>query len=1206
MTTISFRRFAGVACPLFFASVIASQLLGDVILPNLPPGTKYEIAFVTLGTDNGTSSDIAHYNNFVTTEARRDPVLWGLGASWTAIASTLTVSASANAPNNGTIPVYNTAGQLVANSLSPLYGSTLYNPIDYTQFGASPPINGFGDTCVWTGTNDYGAAIPSYELGTGNTTIGLASNTSQAWINDGSAIAPYNSFPLYALSAPITSPSVWAAAVSGNWTSAGNWSGVVPNAVGAGAVINAPTTAAVTITLGAPQTLGTLLLGNSGTAGVGYTLNGTGSNALTLNNSGNGATIVVTGGTHAVNAPLVLNDNLIVISSGSLTLGGVIANGSDGPMGITLSGGLLVLGGGNTYSGNTALSSGTLTLAHPLAVQNSTLNVTNSGTLSFAGGNTSPTLGGLTGAGNIALATAAMEPVTLSVGNNGQSTTYDGILTGPGGLTKSGTGTLTFAVNQVYSGPTVITAGTLRLSGNPVLAGFGGSGTGWQVNSSGISSTPITNNVLTLTDNNYNEAQSAFYNTPTPVNASFTANFVYQASGYLAGDGVTFVLQNDSRGLAALGGNGGYFGYATGNGVTGIAPSVAINVDLDDNQTAFDSNGSLSPATSIGNVNLRTGDPIRVSINYNALTQVMAWTLTDTTAGTSFSTSQTGVNLQSLLGGSVALVGFAGGDSGFASTQTISNFSLTHSSTGSGNNILPVTTALSIAGGGTLDLSGGSQQVASLSDQTPGSGGSSIINSGTAASLLTLSPSGSTTFSGTIQGGGTLGTISLVMSGSGTQVLAGSNSYTGGTAVNAGTLQVAGTASLPGYATAGKITVASGGVLAVSAGGSGWTSANIASLLSSNGSGFASGSALGIDTTPGNLSYASNIAGTMGLAKLGANTLTLAGSETYTGSTAVKAGTLQSTSTASLPGYASTGKITVASGGVLAVSVAGSGWTTANVGTLLSSNGSGFASGSALGIDTTAGNLSYTSNIAGSMGLAKLGANTLTLAGSDTYTGPTTINQGELLVNGSLVSPVTVNSGGTLGGTGHLSSGTVSTGGCIAPGNLPQGLSFSGGLLLATGAEMDYALDTPSTSDEISCASLALNNQQFSDFHFTPTANFVPGTYDLIESGAVPIGTLGSNTSGTIDGYSATLAIQGNDLVLTVPEPSTLALLGAGVLGLFGWAWRRRRAKAILRILLGAALLASAASAQADVFNMGGTRNPTTGICTASGPDFNC
>ena len=80
-----------------------------------------------------------------------------------------------------------------------------------------------------------------------------------------------------------------------------------------------------------------------------------------------------------------------------------------------------------------------------------------------------------------------------------------------------------------------------------------------------------------------------------------------------------------------------------------------------------------------------------------------------------------------------------------------------------------------------------------------------------ATSILTLSPTGgSTTFSGMIQGGGTLGTISLVLSGSGTQVLSGSNTYTGTTTVNAGVLEFANAASLPGYTTSGSVTVAGG------------------------------------------------------------------------------------------------------------------------------------------------------------------------------------------------------------------------------------------------------------------------------------------------------------------------------------------------------------------------------------------------------------
>ena len=106
------------------------------------------------------------------------------------------------------------------------------------------------------------------------------------------------------------SASVWSAAVSGNWSSAGNWIGGVPNAIGAIAAINASTTASLTITLDKPQTVALLQLGNSGSATVGYTVSGTGTNTLTFNNAGNGATISVTDGTHAINAPVVLADNL--------------------------------------------------------------------------------------------------------------------------------------------------------------------------------------------------------------------------------------------------------------------------------------------------------------------------------------------------------------------------------------------------------------------------------------------------------------------------------------------------------------------------------------------------------------------------------------------------------------------------------------------------------------------------------------------------------------------------------------------------------------------------------------------------------------------------------------------------------------------------------------------------------------------------------
>ncbi len=233
-------------------------------------------------------------------------------------------------------------------------------------------------------------------------------------------------------------------------------------------------------------------------------------------------------------------------------------------------------------------------------------------------------------------------------------------------------------------------------------------------------------------------------------------------------------------------------------------------------------------------------------------------------------------------------------------------------------------------------------------------------------------------------------------------------------------------------------------------------------------------------------------------------------------------------------------------------------------GTLMSGLAAAFVQAGGANIDTNGQNIAIRQSLldgGGGGGLTKFGSGALTLTGSNTYTGPTTVTQGKLVVDGSLASPVTVNSGGTLGGTGSLTSVTIYAGGNIAPGDSLGTLSVGGNLILSAGAVMDYELDTPSTSSMISCGALTLNGQQFSDFNFMPSANFALGSYPLIAFGSTS-GSLGNSTSGTIDGFPATLAVEGNDLVVNVvPEPSTAALLATGLFGLIGWKWRQRTRK---------------------------------------------
>ena len=265
------------------------------------------------------------------------------------------------------------------------------------------------------------------------------------------------------------------------------------------------------------------------------------------------------------------------------------------------------------------------------------------------------------------------------------------------------------------------------------------------------------------------------------------------------------------------------------------------------------------------------------------------------------------------------------------------------------------------ASSGTLSIASGA--FSSNRTVTLGTGGGAIDTVGSTNAV----------WAGTITGSG-----GFTKNGTGTLVVTGATSYAGATAVNAGTL-VAGHANL--FGANPNLTVASGATVNFSGNNQTLTTLKGGGALTLGGEQLTRGNTGASSTVRGSVNGAGS------LVKNGGGTRTMLGASTVTGGLAVNAGTLAVNSDAALG----------AACGLLTLGTGASGAT-------LSINAANFASsrpvvigGASATIDTVGStNATLAGSIGGSGGLIKAGTGTLTLSGSNSYAGPTSVTAGTL------------------------------------------------------------------------------------------------------------------------------------------------------------------------------------------------------------------
>jgi autotransporter-associated beta strand protein len=807
-----------------------------------------------------------------------------------------------------------------------------------------------------------------------------------------------------------------------------------------------------------------------------------------------GGTMILDWATPAINNTTIANTATLFefnAAAQAQTLNGAISG--TGPL--QVNNGTLTLGGQNTYTGTNFLTGGEV-------IVNTTENAGSSGPLGEGGANSISFGGGTLGftVNNTfdyspSFSTAAGQ--AYSIDSGGQSVTFATGLTSLGGtLAKVGPGTLTLEGTNTYGGATTVSAGKLVFagpmtgSGNISLA----DATALGVTATNAQLTPGTLTVgtsagATLEFNNVNSTTTALIAAGT-LSSAGTMTININSGTFTVGQ--SYPLLTWTTGPAptiSLGTLNGYIGTLSING-----NSIKLSISA----TAYKWSGANNASwdTTTANNWVQNGGPViygangagpalfddtaagNFSVTVNAA--VSSTLLTINNSANPYSIASSGANN---IGGSTPLtksgsstLTLSGGANTYTGVTTVGAGLLSVGTLANGGSASDIGAAANTAGnlvlnGGTLQYTGSGASIDHLF--TLGTGGGTIDGSG--AGGLNLNNAGSVGYSGTgvrvLTLTGTTavtntlaavlanngGATSLAKSGTGTWILTGNNTYSGGTTIANGVLQI----------------------------GAGGASGAIGTGNINNG--------VGLDfNRTGSLTVSGAISGNGSVTNDGSGTVILAGNNTYAGSTTINAGTLQignggatgslntaspilddsllvfnSTSPITIRGgtaiISGTGNITVSGTGV--VMAAGpntyTGWTLINAGAtfqpcignegqLVSSVVTNNGTLKLVRQDGAPPVFGYTNNIVGSGRVWKEGNNQnageVALLGNNTYTNGTLIGSGGIVL-GDNATP----GAGSIVGTVTFTNSTVDdTAGRSLQFNRPDNFTFTNRIIGAT------------------------------------------------------------------------------------------------------------------------------------------------------------